>query len=77
MGSTAAPAVVFDALVEHIPLMFPARALETAREARALPLIVQPKMNTGKEFPSTCIRFPSSPSFARESRDPLPLRYSE
>jgi len=49
MGSTAAPAVVFDALVEHIPRMFPARALEPAREARALPPIVHPKLNSGKE----------------------------
>ncbi len=52
MGSTAAPAVVFDALGEHIPPVFPARALETAREARALPPIVHPKMNSGNEFPS-------------------------
>jgi hypothetical protein len=35
-GSTAAPAVVFDASSNTFP-MFPARALETAREARALP----------------------------------------
>ena len=48
MGSTAAPAVVFDAPSNTSP-MFPARALETAREARALPPIVHPKLNTGKE----------------------------
>jgi hypothetical protein len=36
VGSTAAPAVVFDAPSNTFP-MFPARALETAREARALP----------------------------------------
>jgi hypothetical protein len=27
--------------------------------------IVHPKMNTGKEFPSAGIRFPSSPSIVR------------
>ena len=31
------------------PPMFPARALETAREARALPPIVHPEMNSGKK----------------------------
>ena len=37
-----------------------------------------PKMNKGKEFPSTCIRFPSSQSFAATSRrDKLPMRNSE
>jgi hypothetical protein len=30
---------------------------EPAGETPALPPIVQPKMNTGKEFPSACIRF--------------------
>jgi hypothetical protein len=28
---------------------------------------VHPKMNTGKEFPSACIRFPSSPSIVRRA----------
>jgi hypothetical protein len=35
---------------------------------------VHPKMKTGKEFPSACIRFPSSPSLVRGA--PLPLRNS-
>jgi hypothetical protein len=74
-GAQPPPAVVFDALVEHLPPMFPARALETAPVAGALPPIVQPKMKTGKEFPSASIRFhvisarqvrfPSSPSIVR------------
>lgn len=36
-GAQPPPAVVFDALVEHISRTFPERALETARGARALP----------------------------------------
>ena len=42
--------------------MFPARVLETAREARALPPIIHRKMNSGKE-PFKC-GMESAPVFA-------------
>jgi hypothetical protein len=35
------------------------------------PPIVHPKMNPGKEFPSACIRFPSSPSIVRRATRPV------
>ena len=42
----------------------------------ALPPIVHPKLDAGKEFPSACIRFPSSPSFVRRASTPRSFRCS-
>jgi hypothetical protein len=46
----------------------------------ALPPNVHPKMKTGKEFPSACIRFPSSPSIVRRvgaARCPYGIRNTD